>query len=118
TVDAVAVQPRGQHVPLALHRVQHVDAGGLQVGALAVAPHVVGAGEGGAVLPAAADARPGGVGHRERRAGAGRADLDGAAVEAVAGAVLNPVVAVDHVTGVGVDVVHRRRRVAVRRGTG
>src|SRR5690606_986783 len=43
-VDAVTVQPGAEHVPLPLHGVEHVHAGGLEVGALAVAPDVVVAG--------------------------------------------------------------------------
>src|SRR5690606_12369825 len=81
-----------------------VHARGLQVGPGAVAPDVVRAGEGGAVLPAAADARPGRILHREGRSRAGGVDGDHTVVEAVAGAVAHQVDAVDDLAGTGVDV--------------
>src|SRR5690606_30187558 len=112
-VDAVAAEPLAEHVPLLLEGVHGVDAGGLQVGAAAVAPGAVGAGVGGAVLAAAPDAGTLRVAHR-RRLGA---EVDGSVVVALVvgrGGVADLVPGLDDLAGLRVHVhVQLRRRVLV-----
>src|SRR4029450_8799081 len=98
-VDAVPAQPRAEHVPLLLHAVERVDTRGLQVRAGVVAPHIVGAGEGDAVLATTPDAATGRVLHRERRAGAGGRDGHTGVVEAVARTLADHVVRIEFGAG-------------------
>ena len=110
----VATQPGRHHLAHLLRRVERVDAAGLAVGPAAVAPDVVGTGEGdvaGGVLAA----QRGGVAvrHRERRTGAARRDRDGTLPVAGAGALGDVLLVGEVLAAVRVDVHGLERGVAV-----
>src|SRR5439155_4642351 len=106
-VHAVAAEPGPQHLDLGLRGEQRVDAAGLLVGGVTVAPVVVRAGEGPARAQVlAAQVAHNGVGHGEGAAGSGGVEVDrlGAVPGGRAVAVQNMFLGVQHGAGGRVDV--------------